>query len=85
MTRGLPATRRERALMAGAIACVLILIVAGMALLGFLQSPDTSAGAGEQVQKIKDNLVLGLAILVILGTFLVIAYLYTTLGLGSKR
>lgn len=85
MTQGVPGTHRARAVMVGAIVCVVILIIAGGTILSTLQSPDTSAGAGEQVQTTRDNLVLGLAILLILGTFGILAYYYKKLGFGSKR
>jgi uncharacterized RDD family membrane protein YckC len=63
---------REGVLKAGAIAGVLVVIA--VTLLLYVIPQD-----------MRDNVILGMVILGILGTFGVIAYYYTTIELGSKK
>ena len=69
------------------VACVLVLIVAGVMLLSIFLFPDTSSDSdpGKTGLETKNNLVLALVIFLILGTFGTIAYYYTTLGFGSGK
>ncbi|OPY39147.1 MAG: hypothetical protein A4E35_00381 [Methanoregula sp. PtaU1.Bin051] len=79
--------RTRTGLIPGAIACGVILFVIIMAVSGILQLPPAppGTGSGASIQSTKDNAVLGLAILVILGTFGIIAYYYRNIDFGSKK
>ena len=81
----MPRTAAE--LKIGAISAVLIVIVVIMLLNGIHQSftttPDNSSK--ERIKNTEDNFILGMVILVIGGTFGIIAYYYTTIGLGSIK
>ena len=83
----MPRTATE--LILGAISGVLIIFVVIMVFSGMYQSstnnsPDTSSN--EVNQNIKDNFVLGIAILLFGGTFGIIAYYYyRNIDFGSKK
>ena len=71
-------------LIRGAVAGVLIVIVVILVFNGIHQSsantsPTTSSNEGLQ------NVILGMAILGILGTFGIIAYYYRNIDFGSKK
>jgi len=72
----------------GAIFIVLILTVVIMLLNGFYQSStQTSADtrSKEAMKNTQNNVILGTAILGILGTFGTIAYYYRTISFDSKK
>ncbi len=84
MTRSVSGTRRPgRKALLGAIVCLGLLIAGAVAVSGILQS--SGPYSGEAVRRMKDNIMLGLLILGILGTFGVITYYYMTIDPASRR
>ena len=69
-----------------ALAIFFFVLITGMLILDFLQPPAISSDAGSGDARIaKDNFILGMAILGIVGTFGIIAYYYKTIGFGSGK
>ena len=66
----------------------LVVIVIIVGLNEIHQSPaytSLDSNSREAIQNTEDNFILGMVILGILGTFGIIAYYYTTIGLGSTK
>ena len=82
-------SRRPRTLTGSliiALAIFFFVLITGMLILDFLQPPATSSDAGSGEARIaKNNFILGMAILGIVGTFGIIAYYYKTIGFGSGK
>jgi len=79
--------RTATGLIISAISGFILILIIGIVVLNGIQSSDTSPdnSSKEAVQTTKDNVILGMAILGIGGTFGIIAYYYTTIGFGSKK
>jgi len=81
-------TRTATGLIIGAISAFFLILIVGIIVLNGIQSsPDTSLDnrSEETIQITKDNYILGMAILGIIGVFGIIAYYYTTIGFGSNK
>jgi hypothetical protein len=80
--------RTATGLIIGAISGFFLILIVGIIVLNGIQSSsDTSLdnSSKETIQTTKDNFILGMVVLGILGTFGIITYYYTTIDLGSGK
>lgn len=84
MSRAVLKPRTAAELLLGAIAVVLIVTVIFLMIYGVSQpsaNPSPATNPREVIHNTEKNVILGMAILGILGTFGIIAYYYTTISL----